>query len=133
MTSVPRTTRSSRPVQRTRAPMTPVTTAQHTERIATEALDAYDTGTGRRARVRRREAGTRCDLARWARVHRRDRRCAALAPVLDLPPAQRIHGIVTSAEHVQRALLQAEKPGPAMADLRGALENFTATRLSLPG
>jgi hypothetical protein len=79
------------------------------------------------------EAGTRCDLA-VARVYRGeiDGAAEALAPVLALPPAQRIHGIVTSAEHVQRALLDVETPSPAVADLRGDLESFTTTRLSLP-
>jgi hypothetical protein len=106
--------------------------AQHTERIAIEALDAYDLAPAA-DRAFGDEAGTRCDLA-VARVFTGeiDGAAEALAPVLDLPPAQRIHGIVTSAEHVQRALLQVETPSPAIADMRGALENFTATRLSLP-
>jgi hypothetical protein len=106
--------------------------AQHTERIATEALDAYDVAPAA-DRAFGDEAGTRCDLA-VARLFRGeiDGAADALVPVLGLPPAQRIHGIVTSAEYVQRALLQVETPSPAVTDLRGALEDFTATRLSLP-
>lgn len=107
--------------------------APHTERLATEALDAYDLAPAAE-RAFGDEAGTRCDLA-VARVFSGEIEGAAdaVAPVLALPPAQRIHGIVTSAEHVQRALLQVESPSPAVADLRGALENFTAARLTLPG
>jgi hypothetical protein len=106
--------------------------AVHTERIAIEALDAYEVAPDV-DRAFGDEAGTRCDLA-VARVYRGeiDGAAEALAPVLALPPAQRIHGIVTSAEHVQRALLDVETPSPAVADLRGDLESFTTTRLSLP-
>ncbi len=107
--------------------------APHTERLATEALDAYDVAPAAE-RAFGDEAGTRCDLA-VARVFTGEIEGAAeaVAPVLALPPAQRIHGIVTSAEHVQRALLQVESPSPVVADLRGALENYTAARLTLPG
>jgi hypothetical protein len=106
--------------------------AHHTERLATEALTAYDEAPAAE-RAFGDEAGTRCDLA-VARVlsGEIDGAAEAIAPVLALPAAQRINGIVTSAEHVQRALLQVESPSPVVADLRGALENFTATRLALP-
>jgi tetratricopeptide (TPR) repeat protein len=106
--------------------------AHHTERLAMEALAAYDEAPAAE-RAFGDEAGTRCDLA-VARVFSGeiDGAAEAIAPVLALPAAQRINGIVTSAEHVQRALLQVESASSVVADLRGALENFTATRLALP-
>ena len=98
-----------------------------------DALDAYEAAPAAE-RAFGDEAGTRCALA-VARVFTGeiDGAADAVALVLALPPAQRINGVVASAEHVQRALLQVESPSPVVADLRGALENFTAARLSLPG
>ena len=106
--------------------------APHTERVAIEALNAYEVAPAAE-RAFGDEAGTRCDLA-VARVFvgEIDGATEAVRPVLELPPAQRIHGIVSSTEHVLRALLRVESPGPGVADLRGAVENFAATRLALP-
>lgn len=106
--------------------------ATHTERVATEALDAYAVAPAQE-RAFGDESGTRCDLA-VARVLRGeiDGAAEALAPVLRLPPAQRIHGIVTSVDHVRRVLQGIDQPSPVVTDLRGAIENFTTERLALP-
>ncbi|MGH4009855.1 MAG: hypothetical protein ACRDTH_17180 [Pseudonocardiaceae bacterium] len=107
------------------------TEANHTERLALEALDAYA-----RARDQDRafgdESGARSALA-VARVLRCeiDGAVEALAPVLELPPPKRIHGIVTSVEHVRNALSAVKNPGRDVAELAGAIEGFTSERLAL--
>ncbi len=106
--------------------------ATRTEQLASDALDAYA-----RAPAQDRAfggvAGTRSALA-VARVFRGeiDGAAEALAPVLELPVAQRIHGIVTSVEHVRTALRSVENPGREVTELAGAIEGWTAERLTLP-
>jgi hypothetical protein len=56
----------------------------------------------------------------------------ALAPVLDLPPSQRIHLIVTSVERVRTALSAITDPGRDATELAGAIEGWTAERLTRP-
>ncbi|MGH3752436.1 MAG: hypothetical protein ACRDRP_07020 [Pseudonocardiaceae bacterium] len=104
--------------------------ANHTERLALEALDAYAEAPDK-DRAFGGEAGTRTALA-VARVFRReiDGAAEALAPVLELPPPKRIHGIVTSVEHVRTALRGVADPGREVADLAGAIEGFTSERLA---
>ncbi len=51
------------------------------------------------------------DDAHAALTRAADARAEALAPVLELPPAKRIHGIVTSVEHVRTALRSVQDPG----------------------
>ncbi len=104
--------------------------ANHTERLALEALDAY-AGAPDQDRSFGDEAGTSSALA-VARVIRReiDGAAEALAPVLELPPPKRIHGIVTSVEHVRTALWAVEDPGRDVAELAGAIEGFTSERLA---
>jgi hypothetical protein len=106
--------------------------ADHTERLAVEALDAYAVAPAQ-DRAFGDEAGTRCALA-LARVQRGqlDGAAEAIAPVLDLPPAQRIHGIVTSVDHVNVALRQIEQPGRTATDLLDAMQAFTSDPLTLP-
>ena len=102
--------------------------AEHTERLALEALADYETApTSDRAFGD--QAGTRCALA-VARIERGeiDGAAEAIAPVLDLPPAQRIHGIVASVEHVQRALSRAEA-GQAGNELADRMHAFATDRL----
>lgn len=80
-------------------------------------------------------AGARSDLA-LARVRRGqiDGAREALRPVLDLPPDQRIGGIVPSAMRVNIALREPELAGPLAQDLREEIEVFARHRaLSLPG
>lgn len=106
--------------------------AEHTERMANEALDAYSVAPAQ-DRAFGDEAGTRCALA-IARVQRGqfDGAAEAVAPVLDLPPAQRIHGIVTSVDHVNTALQQIERPGRTATELLDAIQAFSSERLALP-
>jgi hypothetical protein len=106
--------------------------ANETERTATEALDLYEAAPPAE-RAFGDESGARCDLA-VARILRGqiDGAAEALAPVLQLPSAQRIHGIVTSVDHVRRTLQGIEQASPVVVDLRGAIENFTTERLALP-
>ncbi|HEY6422509.1 MAG TPA: hypothetical protein VIY28_04515 [Pseudonocardiaceae bacterium] len=107
------------------------TEADHTERFALEALDAY-AGAPDRERAFGDESGARSALA-VARVFldEIDGAAEALAPVLELPPPKRIHGIVTSVEHVRTALRTVEDPGRDAAELVSAIEGFTAERLAL--
>ncbi|HKR52105.1 MAG TPA: hypothetical protein VJT72_21495 [Pseudonocardiaceae bacterium] len=105
--------------------------ANYTERLALEALDAY-AGALDQDRAFGDEAGT-CSALAVARVLRReiDGAAEALAPVLELPPPKRIHGIVISVEHVRTALAIIENPGREATELAGAIEGFTSQRLAL--
>lgn len=107
------------------------TEANHTERLALEALDAYADAPDE-DRAFGDESGTRSALA-VARVLLReiDGAAEALAPVLELPPPKRIHGIVTAVEHVRTALRAVEDPGRDATDLAVAIEGFTSERLAL--
>ncbi len=106
--------------------------ANRAEQLALEALDAY-AGAPDEDRAFGDESGTRSALA-VARVSRReiDGAAEALTPVLELPPSKRIHGIVTSVEHVRTALRAVENPGRDVAEFTGAIEDFTSERLALP-
>jgi hypothetical protein len=106
--------------------------ANRTERLALDALDAY-AGAPAQDRAFGGVAGTRSALA-IARVFRGeiDGATEALAPVLALPAAQRIHGIVTSVEHVRTALRSVQNPGREVTELAGAIEGWTAQRLTRP-
>lgn len=104
--------------------------AEHAESVAAEALAAYAHAPDA-DRAFGDEAGTRCALA-VARVHRGqlEGAAAALVPVLELPPAKRIHGVATSVENVNRALIGIE--GRAASELSDRLHTFAAERLTLP-
>lgn len=106
-------------------------TAQ-TERLAVEALDAYAVAEAQ-DRAFGDEAGARCALAR-ARIRSGvlDGAVEAMAPVLDLPPAQRIHGVVVSVNHVDTALREINQPNRTSSDLVEALHTFSSHRLTLP-
>ena len=108
------------------------TEANHTERLALEALDAY-AAAPEEDRAFGTEAGARSALA-VARVLLReiDGAAEALTLVLELPPPKRIHGIVTSVEHVHTALGAVENPGRDVTELADAIEAFTSERLVLP-
>ncbi len=74
-------------------------------------------------------AGSRASLA-VARIHRGELDGAgeAIAPVLDLPPEQRIRGIISSTRHVHDALARSGQGGDhAAADLEEQLEVFART------
>ena len=106
--------------------------ATHTERLALDALDAYAT-----APAQDRDFGSvpiaRSVLA-LARVSQGqvDGAAEALAPVLNLPPSQRIHQIVASVERVRTALSASTDPGRDAIELAGAIEGWTAERLTQP-
>jgi tetratricopeptide (TPR) repeat protein len=104
--------------------------AEHAEALAAEALDAYATAP-EIDRAFGDEAGARCALA-VARVMRGeiDGAAEAVAPVLDLPSAQRIHGIVTSVEHFHRVLSGIES-GRSGRELAEQLHAFSTERLAL--
>jgi hypothetical protein len=106
--------------------------ADRTEHLAVEALNAYAVAPAQ-DRAFGDEAGTRCALA-LARVQRGqlDGAAEAIAPVLDLPPAQRIHGIVISVDRVNAALRQVEHPGRTAAYLLDTMQAFASDRLALP-
>lgn len=106
--------------------------ANHTERLALDALDAYATAPAQDHDFAA-EADTRSALA-LARVCQGhvDGAAEALRPVLDLPPSQRIHKIVTAVERVRTALSALQDPGRNATELASAIEAFTAERLTQP-
>ncbi|MBV9161383.1 MAG: hypothetical protein JO281_07500 [Pseudonocardiales bacterium] len=106
--------------------------ADRTERLALDALEAY-AGAPAPDRAFGGVAGTRSALAIARVFHGEiDGAADALGPVLELPVAQRIHGVVTSVEHVRTALRSVENPGREVTELAGAIEGWTAERLTLP-
>jgi hypothetical protein len=106
--------------------------AHNTERVATEALEAYGTAPAD-DRAFGDESGTRCDLA-LARIYQGeiDGAAEALAPVLDLSTDQRIHGIMVSVERVRVALGSIESPNRKALEMHDAVKTFTVDRLALP-
>ncbi|MFF3531491.1 hypothetical protein ACFYX5_32970 [Streptomyces rubiginosohelvolus] len=77
------------------------------------------------------EAGARCNLA-VVRLHNDelDGTVDALRPVLDLPPGQRNHGIVVSAQRVHRAL--GHSPARTSHLARGLREEITQYAATTP-
>jgi hypothetical protein len=106
------------------------TEANNAERLALDTLDAYATMPAQ-DRNFADEPITRSVLA-LARVAQGqvDGAAEALAPVLALPPAQRIHGIVTAVERVRTALGALKDPGRDAIELAGAIEGWSAARLT---
>ncbi len=104
--------------------------ATRAERLALEALDAYAAAPAQ-DRSFGHEANTRIALA-IARVSHGevDGAAEALAPVLELPSAQRIHSMVTEVERVRTALNALQDPGRDAIELAGAIEAFTSQRLT---
>jgi len=105
--------------------------ADHTAALATEALDGYAIAP-EDDRAYGDQAGARCALAR-ARLARGqiDGAAEALAPVLELPCEQRIHGIVTSVEQVRRAVAALPSAGRDGAELADQLHVHATERLAL--
>ncbi|MGH3831860.1 MAG: hypothetical protein ACRDRS_15675 [Pseudonocardiaceae bacterium] len=103
--------------------------AGRAEQFALETLNAY--AAAPQGSSIRNEANTRGALA-VARVARGevDGATEALTPVLELPPDQRTHTIVTSVERVRTALQTLKDPGRTAIELAGAIEAFTAQRLA---
>ncbi|RLK60566.1 XRE family transcriptional regulator [Actinokineospora cianjurensis] len=105
--------------------------ADQAEARAVAAVDAYAV-VPEAARAFGDHAGTRCALA-ITRISRGDVEGAAhaVATVLDMPPAQRTYGIVTSVGHVQRALAIVAG-GSAGSELTDRLRDFTTRRMAIP-
>lgn len=108
------------------------TEAAHAERLALDALDAYESAPDAE-RAFGDEAGTRCDLA-VARVARGelDGATEAMAPVLELSTDLRIHGVMTSVDRVHQALNALDAPSRGAVELSTAIEGFSSNRLALP-
>ena len=104
--------------------------ATRAERLALDALDAYAAAPAQ-DRSFGHEANTRIALA-TARISlgEVDGAAEALAPVLELPSAQRTHGIVTAVERMRTTLSALQNPGRDAIELAGAVEAFTSQRLS---
>ncbi|WP_327586406.1 hypothetical protein OHA25_04905 [Nonomuraea sp. NBC_00507] len=99
---------------------------EHAERYSAEAIVEY-ADTSRPEWAFGDQAGSHSDLA-IARIQRGEVEGAteALAPVLDLPPEQRINGIIQSVEHVHQVLSKAPASGEAR-ELQERIEFFTRT------
>ena len=74
------------------------------------------------------EAGSRTDLA-VARVRAGDLDGSreAVQPVLDLPVAQRIHGVVSSVVNVHRTITATASDAPAGREIQEAIESYCRT------
>ncbi len=108
------------------------TDAGRTERTAIEAMEAYAAAPAAN-RAYGDESGTSCALA-IARILQGELEGAVetMEPVLSLAVDQRIHGIVTSVEHVRTVLHGIANPDRWARDLLDAVESFTSDRLALP-
>jgi len=106
--------------------------ATHTERLALDTLDAYAMAPAQDHAFA--DVPTTRSVLALARVSQGqvDGAAEALAPVLDLPPSQRIHLIVTSVERVRTALSAITDSGRDAIELAGAIEGWTAERLTQP-
>lgn len=106
--------------------------AASTEQQALEALDAYQNASEDEYAFSD-EAGARCALA-VARIELAeiDGAFEALAPVLQLPPARRIHGIVSSVNFVKQSLGTLDHDTHLVAELSDATQEFGTNRLALP-
>jgi tetratricopeptide (TPR) repeat protein len=95
------------------------------EQYASSAVDAYADSAAPEWSFGD-QAGSHAALA-IARISRGEVEGAseALSPVLDLPPDQRINGIVHSAQRVHRALTDAQLTAGPGADLQEAIEDFS--------
>ena len=104
--------------------------AQEGERMALEAVSAYDTAPPHE-RAFSDEAGARTDLA-IARISlgELDGAMEALDPVLSLPPAQRINGIVLSVNRVHSALSTVVSDARERSGMQESIESFTRTPMA---
>jgi hypothetical protein len=104
--------------------------ANHTERLALDTLDAYAAAPAQDRNFA--DQPTSRSVLALARVYQCqiDGAAEALTPVLDLPPAHRIHGIVTAVERVRTALGATKDPGRDTVELAGAIEGWSAARLT---
>ncbi|WP_206051042.1 XRE family transcriptional regulator [Nocardioides speluncae] len=103
--------------------------SRRAEEYATQAVAAYS-DEDRPEWAFGDQAGARTDLA-IARINHGEPEGAAeaIAPVLEMPPARRIRGVVASARNVHKALVASDlaKPG---AELQEQIEDFVRTPLA---
>lgn len=100
--------------------------AQTAEQFALQALQAYvDTSAPEWAFGDAAGAATDLAIAR-IRLNEIEGAAETMRPVLDLPPEQRIDGVVRSVNHVHSALVQANK-SQVGSDLQEQIEFFSAT------
>jgi tetratricopeptide (TPR) repeat protein len=106
--------------------------AEQAERVALEAVDAYSQASAA-DRAFGDEAGTRCALA-IARINRSEFEGAgaAMSDVLELPPSQRTHGIVTAVQDVYRILGGVVAETRSVRELGDSMRAFSSQPLSLP-
>lgn len=98
--------------------------ADRAERYSVQAVDEYS-DPSRPEWAFGDQAGSYADLA-IARIQRGELEGAneALAPVLDLPPEQRINGVIKAVQYVHAALVKAPASGEA-SQLQEHIEYFT--------
>ncbi|RJQ76724.1 helix-turn-helix domain-containing protein [Amycolatopsis panacis] len=106
--------------------------ADQTEKFALEAINAYEAADPS-DRAFGDEAGTRCALA-ISRISRGEFEGAAEAmeAVMELPTAQRTHGVIVAVQHVQRHLGQVTGETRVVDELSDSMTTFAAQRLALP-
>jgi hypothetical protein len=98
-----------------------------TESLAAEAVTAYEQAPENEKSFGD-EAGSRTDLAvARARAGNLEGASEAIQPVLELPVAQRIHGVVTSVLNVHRAVTVLSPDAPAARDIQEQIENYCRT------
>jgi hypothetical protein len=100
---------------------------EETEALAADAITAYEQAPGEEKSFGD-EAGSRTDLA-IARVRTGNLEGAreAIQPVLDLPVAQRIHGVVTSVLDVHHAVTTRATDAPLARDIQEEIEAYCRT------
>ena len=112
----------------TRGPSCPTTTspacARKPKSLAADAVAAYEQAPEEEKSFGD-EAGSRTDLAvARARSGNLEGASEAIQPVLDLPVAQRIHGVVTSVLNVHRAVTTLAADAPLARDIQEEIENL---------
>jgi hypothetical protein len=98
-----------------------------TESLAAEAVTAYEQA-AEEEKSFGDEAGSRTDLAvARARTGNLEGAREAIQPVLALPAAQRIHGVVSSVLNVHRAVTVLAPDAPVARDIQEEIENYCRT------
>lgn len=100
---------------------------QETESLAADAIAAYEEASEDEKSFAD-EAGSRTDLAiARARTGNFEGAREAIQPVLDLPVAQRIHGVVSSVLNVHRTITVRSAEAPIARDIQEEIEDYCRT------
>jgi hypothetical protein len=100
---------------------------EETETLAADAIAAYEQAADQEKSFGD-EAGSRTDLAiARARAGNLEGAREAVSPVLDLPPAQRIHGVVSSVLDLHRSVTARAAGTPLASDLQEEIETYCRT------